>query len=418
MKNKFKNFIFILFCFIFLFKNLYANEPFIFDITEMEILENGNKINGYKGGTATSEDGSTIVGKNFFYNKLTNILEITGSVEYSDKIKNIIITADKVIFFKNDEKIFTTGNSKAVNESNTITAASLEYDKINNIFKAKKDAVVNDLKKNTTIYADEITYLKNEEKVFTTGKTEALIEKKYKFNSENVSYFRNIGNLFSQKKSSIEDDNGNFYKLDSFSYNINEELLKGKKVEVFAKVDENKTDQYFFSEGFFNLKDKSHIAKETEVKAHKDIFDDENNDPRLYGSSSTSNQEKMIIKNGVFTSCKINDDCPPWSIKAKEIIHDKINKNMIYKNAVLKIYDFPVLYFPKFFHPDPSVKRRSGFLQPQFNNSETLGSSLFIPYFKTLGHDKDLTIKPTFFEKFSKFEKDKYILQSEFRKKK
>ena len=99
MKNKFKNFIFILFCFIFLFKNLYANEPFIFDITEMEILENGNKINGYKGGTATSEDGSTIVGKNFFYNKLTNILEITGSVEYSDKIKNIIITADKVIFF-------------------------------------------------------------------------------------------------------------------------------------------------------------------------------------------------------------------------------------------------------------------------------------------------------------------------------
>jgi LPS-assembly protein len=56
---------------------------------------------------------------------------------------------------------------------------------------------------------------------------------------------------------------------------------------------------------------------------------------------------------------------------------------MIYKNAILKIYDVPVLYFPKFFHPDPSVKRRSGFLQPQFNNSETLGSSLYIPYFKT-----------------------------------
>ena len=90
---------------------------------------------------------------------------------------------------------------------------------------------------------------------------------------------------------------------------------------------------------------------------------------------------------------------------------------MIYKNAILKVYDVPVLYFPKFFHPDPSVKRRSGFLQPQFNNSETLGSSLYIPYFKTLGPDKDFTIKPTFFEKLTKFEKDKYILQSEFRKK-
>jgi LPS-assembly protein len=46
-----------------------------------------------------------------------------------------------------------------------------------------------------------------------------------------------------------------------------------------------------------------------------------------------------------------------------------------------------------------------------------LGSSLYIPYFKTLGPDKDLTFKPTFFEKLTKFEKEKYILQSEFRKK-
>ena len=137
----------------------------------------------------------------------------------------------------------------------------------------------------------------------------------------------------------------------------------------------------------------------------------------------------MIIKNGIFTSCKINDDCPPWSIKAEEIIHDKIKRNMIYKNAVLKIYDVPVLYFPKFFHPDPSVKRRSGFLQPQFNNSDTLGSSLHIPYFKTFGPDKDFTFKPTLFEKLKKnftnpkkfskegfVEKEKYLLQTEFRK--
>jgi LPS-assembly protein len=88
---------------------------------------------------------------------------------------------------------------------------------------------------------------------------------------------------------------------------------------------------------------------------------------------------------------------------------------MIYKNAILKIYDVPVLYFPKFFHPDPTVKRRSGFLQPQFNNSETLGSSIQIPYFKTLGNDMDLTFKPTLFD--TKSDNNKYILQNEFRKK-
>ena len=35
-------------------------------------------------------------------------------------------------------------------------------------------------------------------------------------------------------------------------------------------------------------------------------------------------------------------------------------KIYIAKNATLNILDFPVFYFPNFFHPDPSVDRRSG----------------------------------------------------------
>jgi len=487
MKNKFKSYISILFCFFLLSEYGSTNEPFTFNITEIEILQDGNQINGYKGGTATSEDGSIISAENFFYNKLTNILETSGNVKYLDKTKNIVITADKAIYLKNnekiftignskavnnnntitasnlnydkikniyeakenvvvkdfekdatiyadeitylknDEKFFTSGNSKAVNENNTITANILEYDKIDNIFKAKKNAIANDFEKDATIYADEITYFKNEEKIFTKGKTKALIENKYKFNSENVSYYRNLEDLISQKRSSVEDDSGNIYKLESFVYNINKEMLRGKEVDVFAKVNENKIDQYFFSEGFFDFKNQSHIAKETKIKIHKNVFEKEMlnleidpelygyHDPRIYGSSSSSDQNKTIVNNGIFTSCKLNDNCPPWSIKAEKITHDKIKKDMIYKNAILKIYDVPVLYFPKFFHPDPTVKRRSGFLQPQFNNSETLGSSIQIPYFKTFGNDMDLTFKPTLFD--TKSDNNKYILQNEFRKK-
>jgi LPS-assembly protein len=476
MKNKFKIFTFVLLCLIVTPKNLIAGEPFIFNVTEIEILEDGNIINGYKGGTATSKDGTTISAENFFYNKKTNILKTSGNVKYLDKIKNVNIVADKATYFKNDETIRTFGNSKVFSESNIISATNLEYDKNNNFFKAKqnvkysdkidditittdkaiyyindgkiytfgnskvvsdgntitasdfkydkinntyiaiKNVEVNDFDKNTTIYADKTTYLKNEEKIYTKGKTIALIENKYKFNSNNVSYFKSSGDIFSKKDSSVEDDDGNIYKLKNFTYNINSGLLKGNGVEVLAKVEENKIDQYFFAEGFFDFKNKSHQAKETKVKIHKDIFGDINQDPRMYSSSSFSDQSKTVLNNGIFTSCKLNDNCPPWSIKAEKITHDKIKKDMIYKNAILKIYDVPVLYFPKFFHPDPSVKRRDGFLQPQFNNSETLGSSLYLPYFKTLGDDKDLTFKPTIFEKFTKFEKEKYILQSEFRK--
>ena len=105
MKNRFKNFLLILIYSFFTLKSVYATEPFVFNVTEIEILENGNKINGYNGGTAISEDGSEITAKNFFYNKITNILEAIGDVRYSNKINNITIVSDKAIYLKNEEKI-------------------------------------------------------------------------------------------------------------------------------------------------------------------------------------------------------------------------------------------------------------------------------------------------------------------------
>jgi LPS-assembly protein len=87
MKNKFKNYLLIIFFSLLTLKAVNANEPFVFNVTEIEILENGNQINGYKGGTAISEDGSTITAKNFFYNKLTNILEAIGNVKYVGAFK-------------------------------------------------------------------------------------------------------------------------------------------------------------------------------------------------------------------------------------------------------------------------------------------------------------------------------------------
>ena len=78
--------------------------------------------------------------------------------------------------------------------------------------------------------------------------------------------------------------------------------------------------------------------------------------------------------------------------------HDKTKKQLIYDDALLKVYDIPVFYFPKFFHPDPSVKRQSGLLKPQINNSNALGSSLTLPYFKVISENKDLTLTPPLFD--------------------
>ena len=151
-------------------------------------------------------------------------------------------------------------------------------------------------------------------------------------------------------------------------------------------------------------------AKDTKFEAFKNIFGNSDNDPRIKGVSSKGTKNVKIINKGIFTSCKKNDNCPPWSVKAKKITHDKNKKQLIYDNAVLKIYDFPILYFPKFFHPDPTVKRQSGFLKPQFNNSNVLGDSIITPYYKVLSDNKDYTLTSHVFN-----EKNFNMLESEYR---
>ena len=58
----------------------------------------------------------------------------------------------------------------------------------------------------------------------------------------------------------------------------------------------------------------------------------------------------------------------------------------------------PIFYFPKFFHPDPTVDRQSGFLRPQLNKSEILGTSFYLPYYHVISDNKDYTFKPQIFD--------------------
>ena len=104
------------------------------------------------------------------------------------------------------------------------------------------------------------------------------------------------------------------------------------------------------------------------------------NNPRIYGVSSDGNEDKTIINKAVFTSCKQNDDCPPWSLKAKKITHDKVKQNILSNHAILNLYDFPVCSFPHLYNPEPSVKRRHSLVKPRLNSSSSVGTPINILY--------------------------------------
>ena len=346
---------------IFLYCSILVNQAnaidqFNFNVTEAEILDDGNIFRGTKGGTATSNKGLTISADNFEYNKKTNILNSSGNVKIEDSANDQIIFSEKMI------------------------------------------------------------YVKDEEKIITRGETRAIIDSNYNFLSSDITFLRNEMVLSSENKSSLTDKNLNLYTFKNFKYLIDKKILKANTLKITTNYlgPENQRDIFEFESGFFNLENKNFVAKDTKIKVKKNIFDNTDNDPRIQGLSSQKEGDITEINKAAFTSCKLreDDDCPPWSINAQKIIHDNNKKQLIYKNALLKIYDIPILYFPKFFHPDPSVKRQSGLLQPRLNNSETLGSSFLLPYFHVLSDDKDITFKPTIFDS------DIYMLQNEYREEK
>ena len=351
MKNNIFKFITIIIYVILFFTKVNANNQFTFEISEIEIKENGNLFIGKNKGTIISDNGSIITSDYFEYKKKENILNLSGNITIDDKKNEIII------------------------------------------------------------FAEKIKYLKNEEKIFTKGITKIIISSKYTVNSEDIIYDNKNKILSSSKKTILNDLDENFYSTELFEFSIPNKIMKANDIFFVKKKTDlnNNLENFFFKNGFFDLKNQTFKTQDIILKLEKNIFGRNENDPRLYAVSAVKEGNILELNKAIFTSCKKTDKCPPWTLSAQKIIHDKNKKQLIYDNAILKIYDIPVLYFPKFFHPDPSVKRQSGFLKPFLNKSNVLGSSIQIPYYNVLSDNKDLTFKPTIFSN------NMSMLQNEFR---
>jgi LPS-assembly protein len=106
------------------------------------------------------------------------------------------------------------------------------------------------------------------------------------------------------------------------------------------------------------------------------------------------------LRRGIYSPCELCKDdptrAPVWQLKAEDIIHDKELQLVEYRDAVMEIDGFPVFFTPYFSHPDPSVKRGSGFLAPNFGIDASNGYTATFPYYLVLGPDKDATFRPIF----------------------
>ena len=82
--------------------------------------------------------------------------------------------------------------------------------------------------------------------------------------------------ICSNQKSTITDDDGNFYKLDKFEYFIKKKLLKGDNIVVvvdYKNPNDEEKDIYEFKDGIFNLENKDYVASDTKINVKKNIIE-------------------------------------------------------------------------------------------------------------------------------------------------
>ena len=140
----------------------------------------------------------------------------------------------------------------------------------------------------------------------------------------------------------IDNVNLTRYEIGKFNYSLRDQILKGEKIFINTKYNQPFSDKYFFESAVFDLKNQNYIAQDIDINFKKDLFGNKNNDPRFKGLSSSRKNNVTTINKGIFTSCKKNDNCPPWSIQANKIIYDENKKQILYDNALVKDYDKPV----------------------------------------------------------------------------
>jgi len=120
-----------------------------------------------------------------------------------------------------------------------------------------------------------------------------------------------------------------------------------------------------------------------------------------------------VFENGVYTACapcKDDPKKPPlWQVKAVRIIHNQLDKMLYFENAQLEFFGVPLAYIPYFSAPDPTVKRKSGFLTPGISSNTTYGYAVEVPYYWAIAPDYDATFNPRFMSQQG------VLMQAEFR---
>ena len=284
-------------------------------------------------------------------------------------------------------------NLNLVAQEIDINASTVKYDNVKKvtIFEGSVNSID---EQGNQFFSEYAKYNKLEELFETVGKTKIITSGGYEVLGSNVTFDNKKKIIQSSYRTQIKDKDGNKIFVDMFNYSTLTNIFFSQGNIKIIDINNN---NYNFSEIYVDENKKKIIGSDVKAFLNQNEFlSNSDNEPRFFANTMSLSKKTNTFQKGIFTYCKNkkNEKCPPWVLQSKKIRHDLAKKTIYYDNVVLKIYDFPIFFTPKFSHPDPTVKRRSGILAPALSDSSTMGTGLSVPYFWNISDDRDITFSP------------------------
>jgi LPS-assembly protein len=209
------------------------------------------------------------------------------------------------------------------------------------------------------LQGDELVYDTRNNRVIARGNVE-IYYNNYILTADQVTYDQSANTLTAEGNAQLKEPNGNIVRADRL---VTSNDFRDAFVQSLSVV----------------AKDDTRIAARRAVRREGNVTE---------------------FEQGKFTPCKNDPGKPPlWCISAARIVHDQQAATITYTDAQFELFGVPILYLPYFSHPDPSVKRRTGLLAPEFGNSDTLGFTAEVPYYFALAPNYDFTFHPMYTSK-------------------
>jgi LPS-assembly protein len=207
------------------------------------------------------------------------------------------------------------------------------------------------------LQTDRLVYDEKNNRIIAEGNVE-IYYNNYILTADKVIYDQSLNKLMAEGNAQLKDPNGSVTRADRF------------------EATDDFRDAFIQSLSVVTM-DESRIAAKSATRKEGNVTE---------------------FQDGKFTACRNEPGQPPlWCIGAKRIVHDQEKATIIYQDAQFQLLGVPIFYLPYFQHPDPSVKRQSGFLMPSYSTSSTLGTSVEVPYYFALAPNYDFTFHPTFY---------------------